>query len=123
MRDYIRSKINFRFWRPDFTDMRPVIGDIYGKPISIFISQRGQELKLNPLKWYNGHPGEHTIEYKCEPADCVLWTKNQYGVQYGVAVKDGALWAQATTPDGARYSTQSCRLVLITPYGDDAAYA
>lgn len=113
---YIRSKINFRFWTPTFDDLRPIIGDLYGKPISIFIRKLGDQIRIDPLKWYNGHPGEHTIEWKCEPAGCVAWTENVYDQQFGVALADGKFWAECKTPAGEVLKTQVVKLVLYKDY-------
>lgn len=115
-----------KLWRPPFTDMRPLIVNIWGKPFDAFIRKRGDEIVIDPPKWYNGRPENgFTMEFKCEPPTAIMWTDNRMGTQKGIAVEDGEFWAEATTPDGAVFHTQRVKLAVYTPniYATDPRYS
>ena len=113
-------------WTPPFSDVRPIIADLWGKPISSFIRRApGDEIKINPLRWYNGHPGEHVVQWRCDPPDAIEWTKNVYGVQYGIARKEGTFVAHAIAPGAQNepptiFATQVVRITFVQDYTGNA---
>jgi len=83
------------------------------------VRPKGATFKINPLRWYNGHPGEHTINYYVESkngTDSVEWIGEEYGAKLGRGMSDCTLWAECTTPDKKVFSTQKVRLVVVEDY-------
>lgn len=111
-------------WQPDFTEMGVRITDVRGKPLNAYVRQVGDAFAIDPLRWYNGHPGEHRTEWKCEPEGCVTWGAQIGGRQHATCNGDGVFWAECTTPAGDVFRTQRCKMhTYVADTSDDPRLA
>jgi hypothetical protein len=107
-----RATVRLPLWSPPFDDLRPMYVSIYGKPLSTIVSRPGAVVKLNPIRWFNGHPGAHTVSWHAEPKGALEWTHSLYGVKHCVVYGAATVWAEARTPDGRVFETQKVRIVM-----------
>ena len=80
------------------------------------VRPRGAIFKINPLRWYNGHPGEHTTSFHVSDPSCVEWLEDEYGMKRGKGLSDCTFSAECTTPSGVVYKTQNVKITIVEDY-------